>query len=72
MFIQWKYIGIHLTPNHGEHPDEAATSKGDIKEDPAMEQAPKLQNGSHKKSTSKEIDFDQMIEIEEDTEGQFV
>jgi hypothetical protein len=72
LFLQWKYIGIHVTPNHGEQPDEGSTTKGDIKEDPAMEQAPNFQNNSNKKSSNKEMDFDEMIEIEEDTEGHFV
>jgi hypothetical protein len=31
-----------------------------------------VQNGSNKSNQRKGIDFDEMIEIEEDTEGEFV
>ncbi len=72
LFVQWKYVGIHVTPNHGEQqqPDEtdSTTMKNNTKEYPPSD----LQNGSNKGNHSRGMDFDEMIEIEEDTEGEFV
>lgn len=70
LFVQWKYVGIHVTPNHGEQQSEEdpTTAKHTTKEYPPSN----VQNGSNKSNQRKGMDFDEMIEIEEDTEGEFV
>jgi len=71
LYIRWKYIGIHVTPNHGE---EEKQQEAKVEEDDDSSPTSVVDDRARsKKESSKGFDFDEMIEIEEDMEeAQFV
>jgi hypothetical protein len=72
LLLRWKFIGVHVTPNHGE---EMVKEEEQKKESPRSVLADVNKQKPKKLSAelSKGFDFDEMIEIEEDMEeAQFV